>query len=218
MKLLGWHDSYSCRNLSRSRQLIQSEAISAGEPGLTATEADTAERLLIEAAQKDPARFAEIYENNFHRVYAYIARRVGNRDIAEDLTSDVFHKALAGLPRFEWRGVPFGAWLIRVASNAIIDRAKRAAKETDIASVDEPSEPSPQMMEEIDQRAQLFKLVDQLPLDQRRVIVLRFSEEKSIREVALDLRRTEGAVKQLQFRALQNLRAQLRKESGDTNG
>ena len=185
---------------------------------MTATEADTAERLLIEAAQKDPARFAEIYELNFNRVYGFIARRVGSRDIAEDLTSDVFHKALAGLPRFEWRGVPFGAWLIRIASNAIIDRAKRAAKDSDISGLDEPSEVSPKEIEEIEQRARLFKLVDQLPPDQRRVIVLRFSEEKSIREVAQDLSRTEGAVKQLQFRALQNLRAQLSKESGDTNG
>ena len=185
---------------------------------MTATEADTAERLLIEAAQKDPARFAEIYELNFNRVYGFIARRVGSRDIAEDLTSDVFHKALAGLPRFEWRGVPFGAWLIRIASNAIIDRAKRVAKETNTSGVDEPSKVSPKEIEELEQRARLFKLVDQLPPDQRRVIVLRFSEEKSIREVAHDLSRTEGAVKQLQFRALQNLRAQLSKESGDTNG
>jgi RNA polymerase sigma-70 factor (ECF subfamily) len=173
---------------------------------------------LIEAAQKDPSRFAEIYENNFARVYAFISRRVGNRDVAEDLTSDVFHKALAGLPRFEWRGVPYGAWLLRIASNAIIDRAKRAAKETDISGIDEPSEMSPQVIEETDQRARLFKLVEQLPVDQRRVIELRFAEEKSIREVASDLSRTEGAVKQLQFRALQNLRAQLREESGDTNG
>ena len=185
---------------------------------MTATEVDTAERLLIEAAQKDPARFAEIYENNFNLVYGFIARRVSSRDIAEDLTSDVFHKALAGLPRFEWRGVPFGAWLIRIASNAIIDRAKRAAKETDIAGVAEPSEVSPQQIEEIEQQARLFKLVDQLPPDQRRVIVLRFAEEKSIREVAHDLARTEGAVKQLQFRALQSLRAQLSDEAGDTNG
>ena len=185
---------------------------------MTATEADTAERLLIEAAQKDPARFAEIYELNFNRVYGFIARRVGNRDIAEDLTSDVFHKALAGLPRFEWRGAPLGAWLIRIASNAIIDRAKRVAKESDLSGLNEPSEVSPKEIEEIEQRAQLFKLVDQLPPDQRRVIVLRFTEEKSIREVAQDLSRTEGAVKQLQFRALQNLRAQLSKESGDTNG
>jgi RNA polymerase sigma-70 factor (ECF subfamily) len=216
---LPWVTTFSLyRNLSSSLEFIQSEEISAGESGLTATDADTAERLLIEAAQKDPARFAEVYENNFARVYAYIARRVGNRDVAEDLTSDVFHRALAGLPRFEWRGVPFGAWLLRIASNAIIDGAKRAAKETDISGIDEPSEISPQVIEETDQRARLFKLVEQLPVDQRRVIELRFAEEKSIREVASDLSRTEGAVKQLQFRALQNLRAQLREESGDTNG
>lgn len=185
---------------------------------MTATETDTAERLLIEAAQKNPARFAEIYENNFDLVYGFIARRVGARDIAEDLTSDVFHKALAGLPRFEWRGVPFGAWLIRIASNAIIDRAKQAARESNISGLDQVSEVNPQEIEEAEQRARLFKLVDQLPPDQRRVIVLRFSEEKSIREVAHDLSRTEGAVKQLQFRALQNLRARLSEEAGDTNG
>ena len=192
---------------------------------MTATETDTAERLLIEAAQKDPARFAEIYENNFHRVYAYIARRVGSRDIAEDLTSDVFHKALAGLPRFEWRGVPFVAWLLRIASNAIIDRAKRAAHETGlgadesgIAAYDEPSDASPQDFDVIEKQARLFKLVERLPADQRRVIELRFAEEKSIREAARELGRSEGAVKQLQFRALQSLRAQLNVESGDTNG
>ncbi|MFY9610833.1 MAG: sigma-70 family RNA polymerase sigma factor [Blastocatellia bacterium] len=185
---------------------------------MTATEVDTAERLLIEAAQKNPARFAEIYENNFDLVYGFIARRVGSRDVAEDLTSDVFHKALAGLPRFEWRGVPFGAWLIRIASNAIIDRAKHAAKESNISGLDQPTEVSPQEFEETEQRARLLRLVDQLPRDQRRVIVLRFSEEKSIREVAYDLSRTEGAVKQLQFRALQNLRARLSEEAGETNG
>lgn len=185
---------------------------------MTATEVDTAERLLIEAAQKNPARFAEIYENHFDLVYGFIARRVGSRDVAEDLTSDVFHKALAGLPRFEWRGVPFGAWLIRIASNAIIDRAKHAAKESNIAALDQPAEVSPKEVEEIEQRARLFKLVDQLPPDQRRVIVLRFAEEKSIREVANDLARSEGAIKQLQFRALQNLRARLSQEAGDTNG
>src|SRR6476659_4156793 len=87
-----------------------------------------AERLLIEAAQKNPARFAELYEENFDRVYAYISRRVRDRSEAEDLTSEVFHQALANLSRFEWRGVPFAAWLFRIAANAIIDRSKRASK------------------------------------------------------------------------------------------
>jgi RNA polymerase sigma factor (sigma-70 family) len=87
------------------------------------------ERLLVEAAQKDPTRFAELYESNFDRVYAFIARRVGDRDAAEDLTSEVFHKALANLRRFEWRGAPFAAWLLRIAANAIADRGQRTTRE-----------------------------------------------------------------------------------------
>jgi RNA polymerase sigma-70 factor (ECF subfamily) len=179
-----------------------------------------AERLLIEAAQKDPARFAELYENNFDRVYAFIARRVRDRNEAEDLTSEVFHHALAGLPRFEWRGAPFAAWLFKIASNAIIDRSKRVAMEQQTPAIlGLPAGVNPQEIEdEIEQRARLFQLVDRLPVDQRRVIGMRFAEEKSIREIANELGRSEGAVKQLQFRALQNLRAQLSDESGDTNG
>ena len=61
------------------------------------------ERLLIEAAQRDPACFADLYEINFERVYAYVMRKVGNRAESEDLTSEVFHQALANLKRFEWR-------------------------------------------------------------------------------------------------------------------
>src|SRR5208337_1849628 len=87
------------------------------------------ERLLVEAAQADPARFAELYESHFERVYAFIARRVRNREEAEDLTSEVFHQALANLPRFEWRGVPFVAWLLRMAANAIVDRWHSTSKE-----------------------------------------------------------------------------------------
>ena len=181
-------------------------------------QADT-ERLLIEAAQKGPARFAELYENNFDRVYAFIARRVRDRNEAEDLTSEVFHDALVGLPRFKWRGAPFAAWLFKIASNAIIDRSKRVAKEQQTPDVlGLPADVNPQEIEEIEQRAGLFQLVDRLPVDQRRVIGMRFAEEKSIREIANELGRSEGAVKQLQFRALQNLRAQLSDESGDPNG
>ncbi len=90
---------------------------------------DADERLLVEAAQRDPSRFAALYERHFDRVYAYVVHRVRDRDAAEDVTSEVFHKALAGLRRYEWRGAPFGAWLIRIAANAIIDRSKRVARE-----------------------------------------------------------------------------------------
>jgi RNA polymerase sigma-70 factor, ECF subfamily len=160
---------------------------------------------LVEAAQKDPRRFAELYEINFEPVYAFIARRVGDRDLAEDLTSDVFHKALANLGRFEWRGAPFVTWLFRIAANAIMDRRKRMSREIPMA--DGPPVPGKEPdVEAIEHRARLFRLVDQLPADQRRVIFHRFVEQRSIREISQQLGRSEGAVKQLQFRALANLR------------
>jgi len=163
------------------------------------------ERLLVEAAQKDPARFGELYEVHFELVYAFIARRVGDRDVAEDLTSEVFHKALKSLQKFEWRGVPFAAWLLKIAANAIADRAQRSGREL---SFEEPPEIGTKpRLEQAQDLARLFRLVEELPEDQRRVVVMRFAEERSTREVAQQLGRSEGAVKQLQLRALENLRA-----------
>ena len=167
------------------------------------------ERLLIEAAQKDPARFAELYENNFERVYAYVVRRVGDRAETEDLTSEVFHHALANLQRFEWRGIPFAAWLYRIAANLISDRWQRSGREIADEEKIDAAQVSPAEIEEVERRATLFKLVDTLPAEQKNVVVLRFVEQKSIKEVAREIRKTEGAVKQLQFRALSNLRARL---------
>ena len=163
------------------------------------------ERLLIEAAQKDPRRFGELYEANFGRVYAFIVRRVQDRTDAEDLTSEVFQRALENLPKFEWRGVPFAVWLYRIAANAIADRSRRLWKHnSDIPSDDDLDRSS---WPEIERRAALFQLVDSLPEDQRSVILQRFVEQKSIRDIAQQFGRSEGAIKQLQFRALENLRA-----------
>lgn len=169
---------------------------------------DADERLLVEAAQRDPSKFGELYERHFARVYAYVASRVPDRAAAEDVTADVFHRALAGLPRYEWRGAPFAAWLIRIAANRLTDRTKSAAREV-IGTADLPEAGVSPDVDHLDERARLFHLVDQLPRDQRTVILGRFVEQRSIREIAESLQRTEGAVKQLQFRALQNLRAQM---------
>jgi RNA polymerase sigma-70 factor, ECF subfamily len=171
------------------------------------------ERLLIAAAQKDPARFTELYEENFERVYAFVARRLRNRDDAEDVTSEVFRDALANIGKFEWRGAPFASWLYRIASNAIADRWQHAAKEQGTALADDPSDDSVRANpEEIESRARLFRLVATLPIDQRRVIEMRFAEGRSIAEIAREIGRTDGAVKQLQFRAIQNLRASIEKK------
>jgi len=170
---------------------------------------ESEERLLIEAAQKDPGRFAELYELHFHRVYAYIARRVSDRNETQDLTAHVFQQALANLGKFKWRGAPFITWLYRIASNALSDQRKRQSREVvsdDLINGESSSEVD---VEEIEQRALLFKAVDALPDDQRRVIIMRLAEEKSIRDIAAELDRSEGAIKQLQFRGLENLRNRL---------
>jgi len=165
----------------------------------------TDDRVRIEAAQRDPSRFGDLYEENFYCVYAYVARRVGDRHHAEDLTADVFREALAGLGKFEWRGVPFAAWLLRIASRAIADHFQRLGREAG-SPAPEPERPDP---DEMERGAILFQLVERLPEAQFRVIHLRFVEQKSIREIARELQRSEGAVKQLQLRALENLRAQM---------
>jgi RNA polymerase sigma-70 factor, ECF subfamily len=182
---------------------------------LKALKKEADERLLIEAAQKDPACFADLYEINFERVYAYVVKRVRDRAETEDLTAEVFHQALANLKRFEWRGIPFAAWLFRIAANLISDRWQRSGREVadDSGIIDSVQAQSgsvgPAEIEEVERRATLFRLVDTLPAEQRRVVVLRFVEEKSIKEVALEVRKTEGAVKQLQFRALTSLRSRM---------
>jgi RNA polymerase sigma-70 factor, ECF subfamily len=168
---------------------------------VTATTDD--DRPLIEAAQADPARFVELYERYVDRIYAFVSRRAPDRATAEDVTSEVFEHALAHLGRFEWRGVPFAAWLFRIAANALADRWRRDARHPVAPAVDIPDT---RELEQIEWRVLLWQLVRRLPAAQRRVIEMRFTEEKSIREIAESLGRSEGAVKQLQLRAVDNLR------------
>ncbi|HEU4434244.1 MAG TPA: RNA polymerase sigma factor, partial [Pyrinomonadaceae bacterium] len=127
----------------------------------------------------------------------------------QDLTAHVFQQALANIGKFKWRGAPFVTWLYRIAANAIADQARKQSREvaeTELATnlaVDVD-------LEQVERRARLFRAVEALPDDQRKVILLRFAEEKSIREIASELDRSEGAIKQLQFRGLETLRTRLR--------
>lgn len=165
------------------------------------------EQTLVEAAQADPARFLDLYERHFHRVWAYVIRRTANR--AEDVTSEVFRRALENLRGYEWRGTPFAAWLLRIAANALAHRWEKAGRES--------SDPPPEATDpdaDLERSAVLFQLVERLPDVQRRVIELRYVEERSLLETAEALGKTEGAVKQLQRRALEHLRAELEASHG----
>ncbi len=177
---------------------------------------ETDERILIEEAKRDRRRFGELYELHFERVYAFIGRRVQDRGTVQDLTADVFRKALEGLDRFEWRGVPFAVWLFRIARNTIANHRQRAARETAGADMEvkEASESTAAVSGPVEDRAAVYRFVRELPDDQRRVIEMRFAEEKGIREIADAMGRTEGAVKQLQYRAMQSLRERMGARNG----
>src|SRR4029434_4080470 len=104
--------------------------------GLSQTTED--DRLLIEAAQADPARFVDVYERYVDRVYVFVRSRAENRAVAEDITSQVFERALAGIVQFEWRGLPVAAWLFRIASNTLADHWRERSREAHEAPPDVP--------------------------------------------------------------------------------
>ena len=174
---------------------------------MKALETDADERLLIEAAQRDPSRFAELYESNFERVYAYIARRVPDRHEAQDLTADTFHQALASIKTFEWRGVPFVAWLIGIAAKLIARRWQKAANQCEVSTHDMEEAGADGEAEKL---ALLTEFLNSLPADQRQVVIRRFVDQRSCRDIAQEMGKSEGAVKQLQFRAIQALRERAR--------
>ena len=162
------------------------------------------ERTLIEAAQNQPARFAELYEQNFDRIYAFFARRVSTREEAQDLTAEVFHQALASIRSFRWQGAPFISWLYGIAAHVLAKHWRSLGGDVPVDEMHLPGS-----RDEIEQSVLLGRLVDGLPPNQRTVLIRRFVDQKSIREIAQELGRSEGAVKQLQLRGLENLRDKL---------
>jgi RNA polymerase sigma-70 factor (ECF subfamily) len=166
------------------------------------------ERPLILAAQRDPTHFAQLYEQNFDRIHAFFARRVATREEAQDLTAEVFHHALASIQSFKWQGAPFVAWLYGIAANALAAHWRKQGKTRPVEDDDLRD-----VSEEIEQSVMLAQLVDTLSPDQRQVVMRRFIDQKSIREIAQELGKSEGAVKQLQLRALENLREKLGRKS-----
>ena len=202
------------RNFFLARQLCHQAKVRVRKrPVLDARQLE-AERRLIEASQRQPRRFAQLYERYFDRVYAFALTRMADRVAAEDVTAETFRQAFENLARFEWRGVPFSAWLFRIAANAATDHFKRISREDVLVETsDVPDESWEARLIQVETRARLFELVRKLPRDQRDVIVMRFGQEKSIRETAEVIGRTDGAVKALQHRAMQTLRTWVGEEN-----
>lgn len=167
------------------------------------------ERLVVERAQHDTAAFGEIYERYYRRLYAYTYNRTHSPEDAEDIVSNTFLQAMEGLARYEWRNVPFGAWLFRIASNQIAMHYRRSGRTVELdelsleSSYDGPEEEAIRGSDAADLRSAVL----QLKPDQRRVIELRYHQDLRNREIAGQMGRTEGAVKLLLHRATNNLRS-----------
>lgn len=168
------------------------------------------EESLIRRAQKnDREAFAQLYEEHFDKIYRYLALRVGNEMEAEDMTQQVFLKALQSISSFRWKGAPFSAWLFRIAHNQAVDHLRKKKKRSSVplddslvASGDSPHAATERKMD----IEQLLKATKRLTEAQREVISLRFSSELSIAQVAKVMGKSEGAVKALQHSAIVALR------------
>jgi RNA polymerase sigma-70 factor (ECF subfamily) len=167
-------------------------------------------RGLVERAQRgDRVALEELYLLHFDRIYSYLHMSVGSRHDAEDLTTQTFVKMLEAIGRFQWRSVPFSAWLFRIAHNLAMDhfRANRRwqpEEEVPETVQGEESSAEEQALASLGQTS-MMRLIDRLSPEQRQVLTLKFVFRFSNAEAAAILGKTEGAVKSLQHRALASL-------------
>lgn len=176
--------------------------------------ASGSESFLVARAQKDAGAFGALYERYVARIYAYVYNRVRNVQDAEDLTARVFYRALSRLPAYEDRGLPFGAWLFRIAHNLVAnwhrDNGRRQYLSLDGLHLSgrRQSEPDAVVEQDEENRA-LWDAIQKLPADRRDLLIYKFGSRLSNLEIGALMNRSEGAIKSLYFRTLASLRNEL---------
>ena len=176
------------------------------------------ESLLVEQAKQDPAAFGLLYEKYVQKIYNYIYYRTGNHHDAEDLTAKTFHRAMRHIPSYEQRGVPFSAWLYRIAHNVVAnwhrDRSRRKVIALDELVLHQQWRPSPEGLVEADEeKRELLKVIRRLPADRQLLLILKFVEGMSNQAIGQVMGRSEGAVKSLYHRTLLALRKEMAPQS-----
>jgi RNA polymerase sigma-70 factor (ECF subfamily) len=175
---------------------------------------------LIARAKEDAEAFGLLYERYVGNIYNYVYYRTGNHHDAEDLTARTFYRALKHIPRYVDRGVPFSAWLYRIAHNVVAnwyrDRNRRKIIPLDnlVMMTHRGEEPAAVAEERSDQEL-LLQAVRRLPPERQQLLILKFVEQMSNAEIAQVMKRTEGAIKSLYHRTLVALREDL---AGEQNG
>ncbi|HYM50799.1 MAG TPA: sigma-70 family RNA polymerase sigma factor [Candidatus Limnocylindrales bacterium] len=168
------------------------------------------EARLIEAAKRDRKAFEALYDRYFDQIYSYCFYHTSRREEAEDLASETFQRALEGLPDFEWRGIPYSAWLYKVASNLMAKQRRHPAWIALPEPISGPAEDDPERRWlKREQGDELHAAVRRLPVDQRQAVLLKFEARLKNREIGDIMGRSEGAVKLLLFRAVHGLRRRM---------
>ncbi|MEX2446713.1 MAG: sigma-70 family RNA polymerase sigma factor [Dehalococcoidia bacterium] len=171
--------------------------------------------LVDQARQGDAEAFGALYDRFQPEIVRYLTHRVGDADTAEDLAQQVFLKAWQAIPRYESRGVPFKAWLYRMAHNQMVDhfRTRRPTADLEGVEVVEAAE-AEHLVLTAEMNDALARALERLSEDHRQVLVLRFLMEKSAREIGEIMGRKEVTVRGLQMRALQALRREIEETGG----
>jgi len=179
------------------------------------------EEELVRAAQRgDREAFARLYEANLERVYRYLLGRVDEPADAEDITAEVFIRAMKALPSYKAKGIPFIAWLFRIAHNEAVNYMKKRARRAEMPLLDtvvSSDDPEAEALRQVAYSEVLRAMGDLTDL-QREILSLRFAAELSIAETAKLMNRSEEAVKFLQHSALRAMRRILARQEGRIHG
>jgi len=167
------------------------------------------ERELVALAKRDPRQFGALYDRHFQQIYRFVYSRVREQTAAEDVTSEVFMKALKAMPRYQDTGRPFAAWLYQIAVNAIADRYRTLRPTQTLDDFHDLSVGGPALEDVAAQRDELrriWALVEALPHQQRTALVLKFQEDMKIEDIAVAMGKSAGAIKLLIHRGVTRLR------------
>ncbi len=165
--------------------------------------------LVLQAQKCNQEAFAKLYEQNFDKIYRYISLKVGNNTEAEDMTQQVFIKALQSISSYKWKDVPFSAWLFRIAHNQIIDYYRKQSRQSTTPLYEYMAVTNFDPEKAIEDKSDIERLLiasKKLTAAQQEVIALRFAGELPIAEVARIMGKTQGAIKALQHSAIAALR------------
>ena len=176
------------------------------------------ERELVERAKNNTAAFSELYDQYYSQIFGYVLKRTASIEVSQDVTSEAFFKALKNLRQFRWRGVPFSSWLYRIATNEIANYFTKSKpwqfSLEEVSNSINSSDPSTgtellQADAELRRHEEFLALhenISKLQLKYQEVIVLRFFEDKQLKEIGEILGKREGTVKSLLHRGLEKLR------------